>query len=154
MRPARILSGIAGIALLLAVACGPGAQPTPTSPPPTPTATPAVGTTPPAGNGGGDLVARGQMLYETASPIPCMTCHTIDGSPSAAPTWQGLYGHDVPLTDGTTVVADDAYIRESIVDPNAKIVEGFFPNIMPPNYGDTLSDSDIEAIIAYIKSLE
>ena len=52
------------------------------------------------------------------------------------------------------MTVDDAYIRESILEPNIKIVEGFQPNLMPPNFGDTLSDSDIDIIIEYIKSLK
>ena len=73
---------------------------------------------------------------------------------SVGPTWKGIYGSQEALVDGTTVTVDDAYIRESIVDPNAKIVKGFPPNLMPQNFGDTLSDSDIAAIIDYIKSLK
>ena len=70
------------------------------------------------------------------------------------PSWKGLYGHEVPLSDGSTAIADDPYIRESIADPNAMVVEGFPPSVMPANFGSTLSDSDIEAITAYIKELE
>jgi mono/diheme cytochrome c family protein len=154
-RASFLISGIAGATIILAAACGGAAPPTNTPAPPTPAATSAPAPiTPPGGNGGGDLVAQGQTLYETAQPIPCMTCHTRDGSPSAGPTWQGIYGSEETLTDGTTVTVDDEYIQESIVDPNAKIVEGFQPDVMPQGYGDTLSESDIEAIIAYIKSLQ
>ena len=70
------------------------------------------------------------------------------------PSWKGLYGHEVLLSDGSTAIADDPYIRESIADPNARVVEGFPPSVMPGNFGSTLSDSDIEAITAYIKELE
>ena len=48
------------------------------------------------------------------------------------PTWFGLYGSDVKLEDGRTVVADDAFIAESILDPKATEVEGFAPTVMPP----------------------
>lgn len=152
MRPATLLlSGIAGAALILAVACGGAAEPTPTTPATeTPTTAPAA-TTPPAGNGGGDPVARGQMLVQEHG---CLACHSTDGSMLVGPTWQGLYGSEETLTDGTTVTVDDEYIRESIIDPNAKITEGFQPNVMPQNFGDTLSDEDIEAIIAYMQSLQ
>ncbi len=83
----------------------------------------------------------------------CTACHSIDGSVLVGPSWQGIYGSQETLTDGTTVTVDDEYIRESIVDPNIKIVEGFLPNLMPQTFGDTLSDSDIEAITEFIKSL-
>ena len=65
----------------------------------------------------------------------CVVCHTPDGRAGVGPTWQGIYGSEETLADGTTVTVDDAYIRESILDPNAKIVKGFPPNIMPPNFG-------------------
>ena len=70
------------------------------------------------------------------------------------PTWKGLYGHTVELSSGGTATADDAYIHESIVDPNAKIVKGFTAGIMPQNFGDKLSETDISNVIAYIKSLQ
>ena len=99
-------------------------------------------------------MTQGRTVYETASPAPCMTCHSTDGSVILGPSWQGIYGSEETLTDGTTVTVDDEYIRESIIDPNAKVVEGFQPSVMPQNYGDTLSDEDIEAIIAFIESLQ
>lgn len=81
----------------------------------------------------------------------CVSCHSIDGSTVVGPTWKGLYGHEVTLTDGTKVTADDAYIAQSIRDPNSQVVEGF-PPVMPPFA--YLSDQDIADLIAYIKSLE
>jgi cytochrome c oxidase subunit 2 len=82
----------------------------------------------------------------------CVGCHTIDGSPNTGPTWLHLYGEEVPLNDGTTVVADDAYITESIHNPNAKIVDGF-PSPSPMPVFD-LTDEQIANIIAYIKTLK
>jgi cytochrome c oxidase subunit II len=138
---------------MLVVACG-APDPTPTAAP-TPTPTPVTEVTPtptpPPGNGVNDPVARGQMLVQSQG---CLACHSTDGTTLVGPTWQGLYGHEVPLADGTTVVADEEYLRRSIVDTNAQIVEGFLPNIMPGNYGDILSDEDIDAIIAYIRTLQ
>lgn len=98
-----------------------------------------------AGSSVGD-VAKGQQLAASM----CLSCHSTDGSTIVGPTWKGLYGHEVPLTDGTTVIADDAYITQSIREPNAQVVEGF-PAIMPPF--DYLTDQDIADLIAYIKSL-
>jgi mono/diheme cytochrome c family protein len=96
-------------------------------------------------------VAQGQALVQSNG---CQACHSIDGSVLVGPSWQGVYGSEETLTDGSTVTVDDEYIRESIVDPNAKIVQGFQPNLMPQTFGETLSDSDIEAITAYIESLQ
>ena len=148
-----IVPVMAGVLLLLASACGGGA------PPPPDTVEPPRATTPPPVTVGptedaGDLAARGRALAQNASPAPCVACHTADGKPLVGPTWQGLYGSEETLSDGTTVTVNDDYIRESIKDPNAKIVQNFQPNLMPATYGDTLSDSDIDAIIAYIKSLK
>jgi cytochrome c oxidase subunit 2 len=98
--------------------------------------------------GGGEQAQRGQQL---AQQNGCTGCHTIDGAAAAGPTWQGLYGSEVTLADGSTVTADDAYITESIRDPGAKIHEGF-ANIMPTTFAG-MSDEDIAAIIAYIQTL-
>lgn len=80
-------------------------------------------------------------------------CPSVDGSPRVGPTWKGLFGKERALADGSTVKADEAYLRESIVDPNAKIAKGFPSDVMPQDFGQKLSEADIEAIIAYIKTL-
>jgi mono/diheme cytochrome c family protein len=67
------------------------------------------------------------------------------------PTWFGLYGENVELADGSTVVADDAYLAESILNPQAKEVAGFAPTVMPPF---ALSETDIANIVAYLKTLK
>ncbi|MER3485052.1 MAG: hypothetical protein C4345_02815 [Chloroflexota bacterium] len=90
-------------------------------------------------------VERGRQLA-----AQCLACHSIDGSTLVGPTWKGLYGSQVELESGETVVADDAYIRESIVNPMAKIVKGYPPAMPPFNY---LNDQQIADLIAYIKSL-
>jgi len=66
------------------------------------------------------------------------------------PSWLGLYGSNAPLSDGTTVLVDDAYITESILEPTAKVVQDFAP-VMPPF---ALTDEEIANIIAYIKTLK
>lgn len=106
-------------------------------------------------------------FWATAEGFGCVACHSADGSPGVGPTWQGLYSHEVTLADGSTIAADDDYIRNSILDPNSQIVSGFNPNLMPQTYKDTFAtrqqevnasegiDLDIAAdIIAYIKSLQ
>jgi cytochrome c oxidase subunit 2 len=90
---------------------------------------------------------RGQALVANNG---CAACHSITGAQGIGPTWSGLFGHEVLLTDGTTVVADEAYITESIKSPQAKIVAGFGTQLMP-TYGFT--DEQIADIVAYIKTL-
>ncbi len=97
---------------------------------------------------GATLAAHGKELAEKSG---CLGCHTTTGAPGVGPTWKGLFGRTVVLSDGRTLSADEAYIRESIFDPGAKIVKGF-PNVMPTFKG-ALSDDDVTAIIAYIKTL-
>jgi cytochrome c oxidase subunit 2 len=80
-----------------------------------------------------------------------MRCHTADGTSHIGPTWAGLYMSTVPLEDGSTVVADDAYVTESIMDPEAKIHEGF-PPVMP-SYLGRLRPAEVAAILEYIRSL-
>jgi cytochrome c oxidase subunit 2 len=83
--------------------------------------------------------------------LGCLACHSTDGSVKIGPTWKDLYGSKVTLSDGTTVTADDNYIRESILVPGAKIVKGF-PNVMPTFKG-IIKDDEITAVIAYLKTL-
>lgn len=87
-----------------------------------------------------------------AAGTGCIACHTTDGTDLVGPTWKGLAGSERELESGETVVADDAYLRDSIVDPSSQVVVGFNP-VMPQGYGDQLSDQDIANLIEYIKSL-
>ncbi|MGR9105787.1 MAG: cytochrome c oxidase subunit II [Gammaproteobacteria bacterium] len=95
---------------------------------------------------GGESVAKG---LEVATAQGCLGCHSIDGSASAGPTWKGLYGKTETLEDGSTIVVDEAYIREAISNPGAALVKGF-AGIMPPYQ---LSEEDLKALIDYTRSL-
>lgn len=95
------------------------------------------------------LSEKGEELLEKTG---CLACHSLDGTVKVGPTLKGVFGHKVTMTDGSTVVADDNYIRESILEPNAKVVKGF-PPVMPTFKG-ILKDDDITAIIAYLKTLK
>lgn len=95
------------------------------------------------------LATQGKQVYETKS---CNTCHSVDGSAKVGPTWKGLYNAKVELTDGQTVTADDNYLHESIVEPNAKIVKGFGP--VMPTFKGVLTEQEITAVIEYIKGLK
>lgn len=91
---------------------------------------------------------RGEAL---AIANGCLGCHTLDGAAGTGPTWFNLYGRQEELADGTTVIVDDAYIHESIVDPQAKIVAGF-ESVFMPAYDFT--DEQIADLIAFIKTLQ
>ena len=92
--------------------------------------------------------SRGEALVAQNA---CPACHSIDGSIIQAPTWKGLYDSQVDLADGSTVTADDAYIAESILDPQAKIVSGF-ETLLMPTYQFT--EEQVSDLIAYIKTLK
>jgi cytochrome c oxidase subunit 2 len=96
----------------------------------------------------GTLAEQGEKLFAQNG---CSTCHLMDQQ-GRCPVLKGLYNKPVQLVDGRTVIADDAYIRESILDPNAKIVAGFEPNIMP-NFKGQITEESVIQLIAYIKSL-
>ena len=98
--------------------------------------------------GAGGNVAVGEKLFTDQG---CSGCHTDQDTP-VAPTLHNIYGKEVELADGSTVTVDDDYLHESIMDPGAKLVKGY-NDIMPKNYGADLSDDQIQALIAYIKSL-
>lgn len=89
-----------------------------------------------------------ELGAQIASQNACNACHSVDGSRGIGPTWKDLYGSTKTFTDGTTAVADEAYIRESISNPSAKIVQGFAPG-MPPM---PLTEEQIDALVAYAKA--
>lgn len=91
--------------------------------------------------------ANGENLYFERG---CVSCHARDDSESIGPSWKGLYGSEVRLSDGSTVKADKAYLLESILDPRAKIVEGYPPGLMPPN---GLTETEAKQLVEYIKTL-
>ena len=92
--------------------------------------------------------ARGETLITQNG---CLGCHTIDGSDGQGPTWQGLFGSQAELSDGSVVTVDDAYVKESILNPQAKIVAGFETVLMPTF---DFTDEQIADIIAYLKTLK
>ena len=79
----------------------------------------------------------------------CAACHGGDGQGGIGPAWVGLAGSTVTLDDGSTVVADDAYLTRAIAEPNADIVAGYTIQ-MPEN---SLNDAEVAQIVAYIRSL-
>ncbi len=95
------------------------------------------------------LAERGERVVKNAG---CLNCHNIEGPVKVGPDWHGLFGRKVLLEGGQTVTADEEYLRESLVDPGAKIVKGF-PNVMP-TYKTTLSKDDLDAVVAYLKTLK
>jgi cytochrome c oxidase subunit 2 len=97
-------------------------------------------------------VARGADLYKAKA---CANCHTVDGSALVGPTWKGLYQSEVELDDGTTVVADEGYLHESILKPSAKTVKGFPAGLMETVIKpDSLTFEEAQALVAYIKTLK
>lgn len=102
-----------------------------------------------AGGGAeGSMAAQGQKLFEQ---LGCSTCHLLDEQ-GRCPILRGVYGSQVLLDDGRTVLADDAYIRESILNPNAKIVSGFHKDVMPTFQGQ-VSEENLLQLIEFVKSL-
>jgi cytochrome c oxidase subunit 2 len=99
-------------------------------------------------NGGstGPLSATGEKVF---SELGCVTCHRSDGQ-GRGPNLQGLFGQQVRLEGGRTVLADENYIRESILDPGAKIVNGYKP--VMPTFQGLVSEEQLNALIAYVKS--
>lgn len=96
---------------------------------------------------GMSLEELGERLYTSRR---CVTCHSIDGSANVGPTFLGVFGQKVTLKGGQQATADENYIRESILHPEAKVVAGFEP--VMPTYQGLVNDREIDALIAFIKS--
>lgn len=95
----------------------------------------------------GSLASQGASLFRQSG---CGGCHGV-GSTVRAPPLAGLYGKRVPLSDGTMEIADEKYIRDSILKPRAQITAGYDP--LMPSYEGKLSEEEIMKIVAYVKSL-
>ena len=93
----------------------------------------------------GSMASKGAALFEQ---LGCITCHRGD-SGARGPQLAGLFGTPVRLQNGETVVADESYLRESILNPQAKIVAGFQP--IMPTFKGLVSEEGIMQLIAYIK---
>lgn len=100
---------------------------------------------------------RGEIFY---TQFGCNGCHSLDGSALAGPTWLNLYGREEALTDGTSVIVDDAYLYESILNPNVKVTAGYNPGIMPQTFEDQFNsfgwgdaDQITNDLIAFIKTV-
>ncbi len=94
-------------------------------------------------------IAEGAKLYKAKG---CVQCHSVDGTRGTGPTWKDMFGSQVPLEGGKTVLADEDYVRESIEYPQAKIVSTFGPISAMSSFKGT-SSNDIFALTAYMKSI-
>jgi cytochrome c oxidase subunit II len=92
--------------------------------------------------------AAGQQMFES---LGCLSCHGANGEGGRGPALLGLFGGNVSLGNGQTVRADEGYIRESILNPQAKLVSGFGP-IMPSFQGQ-VNEENLLQLVAYVKSL-
>lgn len=95
----------------------------------------------------GSLAAQGEKLFQQ---LACNSCHRTDMQ-GRGPMLSGLYGHKVPLRGGQTVLADESYIRESILAPEAKLHAGFEP--IMPSFRGLLTEEQVIRLVAYVKSL-
>jgi len=102
-----------------------------------------------------DLAKQGALL---SSEYGCKGCHSVDGSAGSGPTWKGMYGSKVRLTTGVQIVRDEKYIRESIVNPDAKVVANYSSGTMAAGLGTKLQneltvDANVRALVEYYKSV-
>ena len=116
------------------------------------------GTSVSGGGGGGTVavtpaaIAAGKKAVDKYS---CEGCHTTTGAKSTGPTWKGLAGSKVTQTDGTTVIATDAYLIRVITDPSTLKVKGYDSGVMSEVIAPgTVSNAEARNIVAYIKSLK
>ncbi len=92
-------------------------------------------------------VERGEQQFVRNA---CQACHSVDGRDGVGPTLAGLYGSERNFTDGTSAIADEDYLIESILYPSAKVVEGYEDAMQPYDY---LSESEIQSLVEFIRSL-
>src|SRR5579862_6641564 len=100
-----------------------------------------------SGGSNAPLSASGEKIF---AELGCVTCHRTD-TQGRGPNLQGVFGKPVQLEDGRIVTADENYIRESILDPGAKVVSGFKP--VMPTFQGLVSEEQLNALVAYVKSM-
>ena len=98
-------------------------------------------------NQGESMVDYGARVFDRGG---CASCHTLTGEVKTGPSFKGVYGKTETLASGATQVVDDNYIRESVLEPNAKIVQGFGPQM--PSFAGQFNDEQIAALIEFIKA--
>ncbi len=97
---------------------------------------------------GRTMAEAGEFLYNSKG---CKACHTLDGTKLVGPSFKNVYGYEFDTRDGTRVLADEAYIRESILNPNASVIAGYEPVMTP--YEGNITDKEIEAITIWLRTL-
>lgn len=83
----------------------------------------------------------------------CIACHSTDGSVKVGPSWKGIFGKEHVMDDGSKVLVDENYLREAILNPNAKVVKGFPKGVMPTFQGQ-LTEDQMNALVEFIKGLK
>jgi cytochrome c oxidase subunit 2 len=96
-----------------------------------------------------DPAAFGERVYKA---FACNSCHNPDSTVKVGPGFGGLFGKTETFTDGSSQAVDENYIKESVLTPNAKVVAGFTPQM--PTFAGQINDEQMDALIAYIKSLK
>lgn len=97
---------------------------------------------------GRTMVEVGQMLYDTQG---CKACHSLDGSKLVGPSLKDVYGNTFATKAGVDIVVDDAYVKESLMTPNASVIAGYEPVMTP--YEGKLNDKEVLAITEWLKSI-
>jgi len=90
----------------------------------------------------------GELLYNRKG---CVACHSLDGSKRVGPSFKDVYGFEFDTREGVRITADDAYIKQSILDPNVSVIAGYEPVMTP--FAGQITDREIEAITAWLKTL-
>ncbi len=96
----------------------------------------------------GSLASQGQKAFQD---LACIACHRADAQ-GRGPLLEGLFGSRVSLSNGQDITADEAYLRESVLSPGAKVVAGYQP--VMPTFQGLVSEEQLLSLIEYIKSLK
>ena len=143
--PQKLVTGADAAAVAAYVASVAGTGTASEGAPPTVTQTTAGG-----GGGGGGASAAGAQLFQN---LGCSGCHSLTGARQTGPPLNGLFGSKVQLSTGQTVAADDAYLLESILDPDKQIVKGYPKGIMSATIQPgSVPDAKAKQLVAFIKS--
>ena len=100
---------------------------------------------------GGEDIPLPELGAKAFVSKACQTCHNLDGTPGIGPPLNNIFNKQEVMASGETITVDENYLRESLLNPAAKVVNGYQP--IMPSYQGLLKDREIDALIEYIKTL-
>jgi hypothetical protein len=97
-----------------------------------------------------EVLKKHEQALSLSANLGCLSCHSLDGSPGIGPSWAGLWGESVLLADSSEVIADEAYLRRAILQPEFELVAGYQGLMLAPK----ITDDQLNELIKLLEALQ